>query len=397
MGWGRTSGALYLALALMAGCGEEPAGTSGSALVGPIVWAAARGPDGETSESWVARGGALAEDTLSVTLTASGDADERLSLGVRDATGRVLVDPRRPEHWPNRVLPFRGVVVGMIPSGSAALPLSSNFAVRALVLGAGAGPSSEGWIQMAAWIKHSGRTAAVPPVQELPLAAFQVGGRSVPDGRLRVALAEAGRIWRRAGIELGEPARVRIDGADGERLERIEIDPALGSDSPALGALLRLSDRGPPGTLALFLVADIVVAGPQISLWALSGSIPVPPLAGTARSGIALDAQLVDADPVWAGQVIAHEIGHALGLFHTTEGELVRSGGASGPVRALHDLLDDTPACPPEADHDRDGLLALDECRNHDAANLMFWAAARDGTRLTPGQAEQARRSALAR
>jgi hypothetical protein len=134
------------------------------------------------------------------------------------------------------------------------------------------------------------------------------------------------------------------------------------------------------------IVDELSIAGD--GLFALAGSIPVPPVAGTPRSGVVVSAALIARDPLWAGQVIAHEVGHALGLFHTTERP------AAG---AIHDQIDDTAACPAGADVDGDGALSAAECEAYDAANLMFWATPRGAARVTAGQAAMARRSPLVR
>ncbi len=167
-----------------------------------------------------------------------------------------------------------------------------------------------------------------------------------------------------------------------------------------MAALFRLSgsiDGLLQGALTLFVVPDIVTTGPQLSLWALSGSIPVPPRLGTPRSGIAVSAVALELDPVWAGQVMAHEIGHALGLYHTTERDLVlvQGGVAAWALESISDPLDDTLVCAASSDRDGDGILSSAECNDQGAANLMFWAAVRNGTHLSRGQADIARRAAL--
>ncbi len=340
--------------------------------------------------AWIAPTGRLDDDVVSVTILATATTRTRVSIEVRDAADALLVDIDAPEQSPNRVLgTTAGVLSGTIPSSSAALPLAGNYRV-------GASATGDGDVVVSVWTKHASSGHRAPRTQDLPLVVFTVGDTRPDEVRLSIALGEIGRIWRTAGIEIGEPARARIDGSEGTRFERLQIVPTLGSDSPQLGELLRLSARAPAPGLSLFLVGDISSASGS-AIWALSGGIPVPPVAGTIRSGIAVNATLVDVDPVRAGQVIAHEIGHALGLFHTTEGPILRAAGTGAP-RALHDQLLDTPECPAQADvAPADGVLSAGECEDHDAGNLMFWAATRGASSLSAAQADIARRSALCR
>jgi hypothetical protein len=351
-------------LLLLLACDGERRESDGSTLEAPRSWT------GAAEESI-----ALPADALSVTVLATGAPTDLLSLGVRDP-GRLLVDPTAPEGSLNRVLRGHGLVTGALPSSTAALPLASSLAIGAVKLEDASGQP----VTVTTWVKRA-PGGVVPAVQELPLAVLFVGP---PPPGFDVALGELGRIWRAAGIELGEPARLQVEGP-----AAVAVDPALGSDSPAVGAALRLSERAPPGTLALVVVRDLTLAGGELGLWALAGGIPVPPRGGTGRSGVVVGAQLLARDPIWGGQVIAHEIGHALGLYHTTERPL--AGGA------IHDQIDDSAECPAAADHDGDAALSAAECDDHDAANLMFWATPRGATRLTSGQAEMARRSALVR
>jgi hypothetical protein len=316
----------------------------------------------------------LPADTVSVTLLATAAPADLLALGVRDPNGRLLIDPGAPESSVNRALRGHGLVTGAIPSSTAAIPLPPTLSLTAAKLEGGGDP-----IAMTAWVKRA-EGGAVPAVQELPLAVLFVG--PAPPA-FDVALGEVGRIWRAAGIEIGEPARLTVDGP-----AQVAVEPALGSDSPQVGAVLRLSERAPPGALVLVVVQALALSGTDQGLWALSGGIPVPPRSGTGRSGVVVGAELLKGDPIWGGQIIAHEIGHALGLYHTTE---------RPTAGAIHDQLDDSPACPAEADRDGDGTLSAAECDGHDAANLMFWATPRGATLLTAGQAATARRSALVR
>ncbi|MED5483263.1 MAG: hypothetical protein VYA15_06085 [SAR324 cluster bacterium] len=74
-------------------------------------------------------------------------------------------------------------------------------------------------------------------------------------------------------------------------------------------------------------------------------------------SGTSLDAQLL-------GETAAHEMGHQLGLFHTTE--------EKGDV---FDIISDTPECSNSRDNDGDGKMSAEECEDYGGENIMFWTA----------------------
>ena len=62
------------------------------------------------------------------------------------------------------------------------------------------------------------------------------------------------------------------------------------------------------------------------------------------------------------GETVAHEMGHQLGLFHTSEG-----GGTS------FDILSDTPECAISRDSNSGGTVSAEECDGYGGDNLMFW------------------------
>ena len=78
----------------------------------------------------------------------------------------------------------------------------------------------------------------------------------------------------------------------------------------------------------------------------------------THATGSTLDPQLL-------GETAAHEMGHQLGLFHTTE-----QGGTS------FDILSDTAECPKSSmDNDSNGQMSAEECEGYGGENVMFWTA----------------------
>lgn len=78
--------------------------------------------------------------------------------------------------------------------------------------------------------------------------------------------------------------------------------------------------------------------------------------------------------------VLAHEIGHFLGLLHTT----TFSPDTSHPTEAIDDGLTDTPKCDILTDVNKDGRVGIgDGCP--DENNIMFYQAGQQ-TIFTPGQ-----------
>lgn len=95
-----------------------------------------------------------------------------------------------------------------------------------------------------------------------------------------------------------------------------------------------------------------------------------------------LNGTLVPRSADEVGQVLAHEIGHFLGLLHTT----TFSPSPANPTETLDDGLADTPRCNVLVDANGDGVVGLgDGCP--DEGNLMFYQTASQQL-LTPQQAD---------
>jgi uncharacterized delta-60 repeat protein len=70
------------------------------------------------------------------------------------------------------------------------------------------------------------------------------------------------------------------------------------------------------------------------------------------------------------GETAVHEMGHYLGLFHTTE----KSG-------TKFDILSDTPECAISRDNNSDGKVSAKECDGYGAENIMFWTTLSSSSR----------------
>ena len=107
-----------------------------------------------------------------------------------------------------------------------------------------------------------------------------------------------------------------------------------------------------------------------------AGGIPGPPVHGTYGSGVVVSL----ADYFESGQqgvkltahAMAHELGHQLGLFHTSEQD-----------GSMFDPIGDTPKC--ANDFNGDGMVDFWECIGKGNTNLMFWMAHIDNV-LSDGQ-----------
>jgi hypothetical protein len=187
---------------------------------------------------------------------------------------------------------------------------------------------------------------------------------------------------------------------DGTEIFQEELDAAIqvmrslytAGDGPTLGTVDVFSATHPSGSIIeeegedanilraitagdsdqamnVYFISDFVEPG---TLGFASGIPGVLGIEGTAGSGviIAVDGHLNDdgssLDTQMMGETIAHEAGHQIGLFHTTE----EQGGEGG-----YDVISDTPQCPQSQDTDGDGSLNAEECIDFDGTNFMFWTS----------------------
>ena len=177
-------------------------------------------------------------------------------------------------------------------------------------------------------------------------------------------------IWSGAGISLGTVRYFDITGDDADRYAILRSDQAVTE-------LVQLS-QSPGSTVddALSINVFFTRAFAMGGAIGISLGLPGPAgLHGTQGSGVAFTAeylggqaqsslgnQSVDGN-VFTGQILAHEVGHYVGLFHTSE-----DWGAG------HDPLPDTPQC---------NRISTD-CPDLD--NLMFPYAGASHVTLTPNQ-----------
>ncbi|MDB4988375.1 MAG: hypothetical protein JWN04_3553 [Myxococcaceae bacterium] len=217
----------------------------------------------------------------------------------------------------------------------------------------------------------------------LDLNVFYVGGgvdvSGDPSGfrpgepRVAAMLARMDLRLRALGLRLGAIEEHDVVGALREELAVLEVPKSKVGDRIVEGRPLRLDELFQLSAGVETASIDVFIVSDMGSYVGIAGGIPgVLGVHGSGRSGVAIAADML-GDLLDADLVLMHELGHFLGLFHTTEG--------SG---AVLDPLSDTPACPIAQDLDQDHELSTVECVDYGADNLMFWTGV--GSLLTTQQ-----------
>jgi len=146
------------------------------------------------------------------------------------------------------------------------------------------------------------------------LDAISAANAQTPGGEFQQVVSWLRSIYAAAAISLGTLTYTDIPEPDRSTYRILHVD----NTSPDLGelaGLFSLSAGRTERAVNVFLVHDIDESG----VLGISPGIPGPQgMHGTGASGVA-----VNYDGCWdtrsAGMVIAHEVGHYLGLFHSTE------------------------------------------------------------------------------
>lgn len=209
-----------------------------------------------------------------------------------------------------------------------------------------------------------------------------VGDTDITDDEVAAALNRADAVYAATDeLGIGEITSTRIDWPD----------PYVDAEGDETNRLRAASVGEDPFAVNLFFVQDFN----EVGTLGIAAGIPGPNgVAETAASGVIISVDThLDGDGIvlltdMMGETIAHEVGHQLGLFHTSEAE-----------GDYHDPIADTPECTAAQDSDGDGELLAEECDLVGGRNFMFWTASesfpQDG--VSPTQAAVLRDNVIAR
>ena len=173
------------------------------------------------------------------------------------------------------------------------------------------------------------------------------------------ALSVMSTIYSNNGITLSVKDTITISDSQYATVSKSFIDSTTSG----------LVSQGSSDTVNLFFVED--QPSSETAILGVSAGIPGAISIASSWNGVInyLSAHATGStiNSQLLGETAAHEMGHWLGLFHTTE-----SGGT------LFDPLSDTTQCPisraNEVDHyDNDTLVYAEDCDGYGADNLMFW------------------------
>ena len=146
-----------------------------------------------------------------------------------------------------------------------------------------------------------------------------------------------------------------------------DADGYVNSEGADIEALRSTGLDTSEASITVFFITDFLDDAGTLGI---AAAIPGPNgVLGTEASGVVLSVESHryfegGLDTTMLGETMAHEVGHQIGLFHTSE------AGGDG-----FDPIEDTPECGLDRDLDGNGVVSAEECEDRDGRNFMFWTA----------------------
>ena len=231
--------------------------------------------------------------------------------------------------------------------GSMLVPYSSSFSAKAGTWSFIASNNDRVYLGLRTGSTPSSTTNSIQPY---------ITGTTWSASDISAALTVMSNIYSTNGITLTIKDTITIS----------ESQYSTISSSFSNSTTSALISQGSTDTVNLFFVEDQLSG--ESAAYGVSGGLPGPTGIASSWNGVlnfltahatgtTLNTQLL-------GETAAHEMGHWLGLYHTSE-----STGTS------FDPLSDTAECPISRDNDSDGKVYPEECDGYGADNVMFWTA----------------------
>ena len=231
--------------------------------------------------------------------------------------------------------------------GSMLVPYSSSFSAKAGTWSFIASNNDRVYLGL--------RTGSTPSSTTISIQPY-ITGTTWSASDISAALTVMSNIYSTNGITLTIKDTITIS----------ESQYSTISSSFSNSTTSALISQGSTDTVNLFFVEDQLSG--ESAAYGVSGGLPGPTGIASSWNGVlnfltahatgtTLNTQLL-------GETAAHEMGHWLGLYHTSE-----STGTS------FDPLSDTAECPISRDNDTDGKVYPEECDGYGADNVMFWTA----------------------
>lgn len=258
---------------------------------------------------------------------------------------------------PNRVIQDIGTSAALFPNNPNIMVGGGTYTmvISGITINGNNGAPYAGEVD----VKILYRTEA-PGAGLLPVTLYFTGAGSITaesaqtDSLIQDAMVELGNIYAQANVSIGA-----VNYVDSE--ERFRTMPA-GDGSAGLLEEMFASTAGQGPGLHFFFVDRFEGGLPGGMIAGISGGLPGPALApGTGNSGVAVALSAVNDDPGVLAHVMAHEGGHWLGLFHTSE------------ITGTEDQMPDTPA-------------------GQAGQNHLMYPAVGGGTTVSPSQGDVLRR-----
>jgi hypothetical protein len=379
------------------GCGYEPRAGAREvdSVLAEVIPLTAAGLDTRVNV-------AVPNDTVSVTFVARRVAGDEIPISYRTLVApneSLLFDLEELGMWvdqPVRWIPASNEEAATISAPSSTPDrvrmIGGRHSVRLMLLGDGPGDARSSEVELSMHVVRANRVeTGTIDLDIYPVGVGFTAAEAPMNARLSNALSNLRDIWAAAGLSLGTVTFRDVPRGTVSRLS--VIDSTDGVDSE-LAQLFRLSSEATPGALPIFLVRSIDASRDGGVALGIAGGIPGPPLLyGSMHSGVVVT---YDASVIGSGsrgerniaQVIAHESGHFLGLYHNRE-RLRPCPAGTGPTMA--------DPCAPFGGED-----VISDTSRRDGDNLMWWALGGDTGRrynvtLTEGQAFVLLRSPLVR